>query len=170
MDTRQLLTDAVQRVGQGVHRLVQGADDALLSYRPDPDANTVAWLVWHLTRGQDAQIADVYGLEQVWTSGGWSKRFGLPFSQGATGYGQSSDEVAAVRVDPQLLLGYYDATQDVTLARIAATSDADLDRVVDTRWDPPVTLGVRLISIIDDDVKHLGQAEYVKGLAQRAGS
>ena len=168
MDTRDLLSNAVQRVGQGVHRLLDGADEHLLTFRPDPDANTIAWLVWHLTRGQDAQIADAYGLEQVWTSEGWADRFGLPFSRGATGYGQSSDEVAAVRVPPELLGRYYDATQRVTLAQIAATSDADLDRVVDTRWNPPVTLGVRLISIIDDDVKHLGQAEYVRGMAQRA--
>ncbi|MGN6204162.1 mycothiol transferase [Humibacter sp.] len=168
MDTRDLLSDAVQRVGQGVHRLLDGADEHLLTFRPDPDANTIAWLVWHLTRGQDAQMADAYGLEQVWTSEGWADRFGLPFSRGATGYGHSSDEVAAVRVPPELLGRYYDATQRVTLAQIAATSDADLDRVVDTRWNPPVTLGVRLISIIDDDVKHLGQAEYVRGMAQRA--
>ena len=168
MDTRDLLSDAVERVGQGVHSLLDGADEHLLTFRPDPDANTIAWLVWHLTRGQDAQIADAYGLEQVWTSEGWADRFGLPFSRGATGYGHSSDEVAAVRVPPELLGRYYDATQRVTLAQIAATSDADLDRVVDTRWNPPVTLGVRLISIIDDDVKHLGQAEYVRGMAQRA--
>ena len=168
MDTRDLLSDAVERVGQGVHSLLDGADEHLLTFRPDPDANTIAWLVWHLTRGQDAQIADAYGLEQVWTSEGWADRFGLPFSRGATGYGHSSDEVAAVRVPPELLSRYYDAAQRVTLAQIAATSDADLDRVVDTRWNPPVTLGVRLISIIDDDVKHLGQAEYVRGMAQRA--
>jgi hypothetical protein len=170
MDTRQLLTDAVERIGQGVHRLLNGADETVLTFRPDSEGNTIAWLVWHLTRGQDAQIADVYAHQQVWTAEGWADRFDLPFSSAATGYGQSSDDVAAVRVSPQLLLGYYDATQSVTLARIAETSDEDLDRIVDTRWNPPVTLGARLISIIDDDVKHLGQAEYVKGLAQRASS
>lgn len=168
MDTRGLLSDAVERVGQGVHRLLDGIDEKALTFRSDADANTIAWLVWHLTRGQDGQIADVYGLEQVWTSEGWVDRFGLPFSRNATGYGQSREEVAAVRVSPELLLGYYDATQRVTLAQVAATSDEDLDRIVDTRWKPPVTLGVRLISIIDDDVKHLGQAEFVKGIAQRA--
>lgn len=168
MDTRALLSDAVERVGQGVHRLLDGVDERTLAFRPDAEANTIAWLVWHLTRGQDGQIAEVYGREQVWVSEGWVDRFGLPFSRSATGYGQSHDEVAAVRVSPELLLGYYDATQRVTQGQIAATSDDDLDRVVDTRWRPAVTLGVRLISIVDDDVKHLGQAEYVKGLARRA--
>jgi hypothetical protein len=45
---------------------------------------------------------------------------------------------------------------------------ADLDRVVDKRWDPPVTLGVRLVSVVDDDAQHVGQAAYVRGL-QKAG-
>ncbi|WP_022901946.1 mycothiol transferase [Humibacter albus] len=168
MDTRELLSDAVERIGQGVQRLLKDVDRELLTFRADPQANTIAWLVWHLTRGQDAQVADVYGLEQVWDAGGWADRFGLPFARSATGYGHSSEEVAAVDAPAELLLGYYDATQRVTLAQLADTTDADLDRVVDTNWNPPVTLGVRLISIIDDDVKHLGQAEYVKGLAQRA--
>lgn len=153
-----------------MHRLPDGADDSLLTFRPDADANTIAWLIWHLARVQDAQIADAYGGEQVWTAEGWAERFDLPFSKAATGYGHSSDDVAAVRVSAQLLLGYYDATQSATLSRVASTGDDDLDRVVDTNWNPPVTLGVRLISIIDDDVKHLGQAEYVKGLAQRASN
>ena len=43
----------------------------------------------------------------------------------------------------------------------------DLDRVVDEAWDPPVTLGVRLVSIADDDIQHAGQAAYVRGLLAR---
>ena len=169
MDTRDLLADAVERIGQGVHRVLTEIDQRALTYRADPEANTIAWLLWHLTRGQDAQIASAFGLEQVWETEGWADRFALPFPRSATGYGQSGDEVAAVDVPAELLAGYYEATQKVTLAQLAATSDADLDRVVDSHWNPPVTLGVRLISIIDDDVKHLGQAEFIKGLAQRAG-
>lgn len=168
--TTELLIDGYERIRETVGEVLGGLDDSALTVRLDPDANTIGWLVWHLTRVQDDHIADVAGTEQVWTAQGWADRFDLPFSSAATGYGQSSDDVAAVRVSPQLLLGYYDATQSVTLARIAETSDEDLDRIVDTRWNPPVTLGARLISIIDDDVKHLGQAEYVKGLAQRASS
>ena len=168
MEQRELLIDAFDRISGIVHNVVEGASPELLVFRDDDEANTIAWLVWHLTRGQDAQIADAYGTEQVWTAEGWADRFALPFSPGVTGYGQSSDEVAAVRVPADLLLGYYDATQKATLALLASTTENELDRVVDTRWDPPVTLGIRLISIVDDDVKHLGQAEYVKGMARRA--
>jgi hypothetical protein len=47
---------------------------------------------------------------------------------------------------------------------LQALSDADLERVVDERWEPPVTLGVRLVSIADDGLQHVGQAAYVRGM------
>ncbi len=44
---------------------------------------------------------------------------------------------------------------------------ADLDVVVDERWDPPVTLGVRLVSVVNEVNQHVGQAAYVRGLLER---
>jgi uncharacterized damage-inducible protein DinB len=109
------------------------------------------------------------GEEQVWTTGGWLDRFGLPFGSDATGYRQSAGDVAAVRVGADLLAGYYDAVHVRTIAYLQTVTDEDLPRVVDTSWDPPVTLAVRLISILSDDLQHAGQASYVRGLAMRAG-
>ena len=141
----------------------------MLTYRPDADANTVAWLVWHLTRVQDDHVADVAGIEQQWLAAGWYERFGLPFAPDATGYGQSSDEVAQVDVDGVLLCGYFDAVHEATTRYVGGLSADDLDRIVDERWDPPVSLGARLVSVADDDISHAGQAAYVRGLAERAG-
>jgi hypothetical protein len=72
-----------------------------------------------------------------------------------------------VRATADLLLGYYNAVHDATLAYLSTVTAADLDRVVDTRWDPPVTLGVRLVSVVADDLQHAGQAEYIRGLVER---
>jgi hypothetical protein len=38
--------------------------------------------------------------------------------------------------------------------------------VVDASWDPPVTLGVRLVSVISDDLQHAGQAAYLRGMIE----
>jgi hypothetical protein len=168
MRSTDILTDAFGRVGDGVVRLLDGLDDDALVWRPDPSANTVAWLVWHIGRVVDAQVADVAGTDEVWTSGGWAARFALPFDDAATGYGQSPEQVGQVRAPAELLRGYVDATQEATLAYVASLADDDLDRVVDEGWDPPVTLGVRLVSIVGDATQHLGQASYVKGLWQRS--
>jgi hypothetical protein len=168
MEQRELLIDAFGRIHGIVHRVVEGASAELLGYRADPEANTIAWLVWHLSRGQDAQVADVAGTDEVWL-GEWVDRFDLSLPRDSTGYGHTSEQVASVVATPELLLGYHDAVYDATVAYLQGLSGDDLDRVVDTSWDPPVTLGARLISIIGDDWQHAGQASFVQGLAKRAG-
>ena len=54
--------------------------------------------------------------------------------------------------------------KQATVAYLATVAPEDLDRVVDERWDPPVTLGVRLVSVLSDDLQHAGQAAYARGL------
>ncbi len=168
MRSTDLLVDAFGRIQETVHRSVRGLSADELAFRVDDDANSIAWLVWHLTRVQDDHIADAAGTSQVWSDNGWDRRFGLPFPAEETGYGHDADEVAAVRVaSADLLTGYHDAVHDQTVRYLARLSDDDLTRVVDESWNPPVTLGVRLISIVNDDMQHAGQASYVRGIALR---
>jgi uncharacterized protein DUF664 len=167
VDTAELLVDAFGRIREMVHDAVDGLTPSDLAYRPDPDANSIAWLVWHLTRVQDDHVADVADVEQVWTAQRWADRFGLPLATRAIGYGHSSDEVGLVQATGDDLLGYYDAVHDETVRFVSGIRDADLDRIVDEAWDPPVTLGVRLVSVVNDDTAHVGQAAYVRGLLER---
>jgi uncharacterized damage-inducible protein DinB len=165
MNSADLLTDAFNRVQESVHEVVDGLTPDQLALRLAEESNSIAWLIWHLTRIQDDHVAGVAGTEQVWTSRGWADRFGLPFPPSSTGYGHTPDEVAAVRVDsPDLLTGYYDAVHEQTLAYVRGLTDDDLDRVVDRSWTPPVTLGVRLVSVVNDDTQHVGQAAFVRGI------
>jgi uncharacterized damage-inducible protein DinB len=163
----ELLHDLFDRVATDVHGAVEGLDVDALTYRVDATANSIAWLVWHLTRVQDDHVAEVAGIEQAWTADGWVGRFDLPFRARATGYGHGGDDVAAVRADAELLLGYFDAVHARTSSYVDGLTEADLDRVVDERWDPPVTLGVRLVSVADDDIQHAGQAALVRGVVER---
>jgi hypothetical protein len=167
VNTAELIADGFGRVREVVHDTVDGLTDEQLVFRLDAEANTIAWLIWHLTRIQDDHVADVAGTEQVWTSGGWFARLGLPFEAHATGYGHRSDDVAAVRVESAELLRYYDAVHSQTILYIEQLKDADLDEIVDDSWDPPVTLGARLVSVISDDLQHAGQAALVRGCALR---
>jgi Protein of unknown function (DUF664) len=167
MTSAELLADAFDRIRQIVHRVLDGLEPGQLAFRVDPEANSIAWLVWHLTRIQDDHLADAFGAEQVWTSQGWVERFGLPFDPGDTGYGHGPDEVAAVRAAAAELVGYHDAVHQQTTRQLERLVDADLDRIVDRSWDPPVSLGVRLVSVVADDLQHAGQAAFVRGILQR---
>ena len=169
MDISALLIDAFDRVRQGVEEVLDGLPGDALTFRPDDEANTIAWLVWHLARVQDDHVAHVAGTEQRWTADGWCDRFALPFEPDATGYGQSPGDVASVQASAELLGGYYEVVHQATLRFLGGVSEHDLDRVVDDRWDPPVTLGARLVSVLTDDLEHVGQAAYLRGLAERSG-
>lgn len=158
----ELLIDAFGRIREIVHGAVDGLTEDQLTYRPGPEANSIAWLVWHLTRIQDDHVADVAGTGQTWPE--WTGRFDLPFRVRDTGYGHDAAAVGKVRVPADLLIGYHDATHARTVEYVSGVTDDDLQRVVDERWDPPVTLGVRLVSVVSDDLQHAGQAAFVRGL------
>jgi hypothetical protein len=168
MESRALLLTAFDNIEEAVRAVLDGIDPALLTVRIDPDANHLAWLVWHLTRGQDHQVSEVAGREQTYLADGWADRFALPFSPKATGYGMSSEDVGKTQItDPRLLLDYHAAVRRRTSEFVSGLSPKDLDRIVDESWDPPVTLGVRLVSVIGDDLQHAGQATFLRGHLER---
>jgi uncharacterized damage-inducible protein DinB len=165
MDAIAILQDGFGRIPELVRGAVADLDADQLATLPQGTGNSVGWLVWHLTRVQDAQIADVAGHEQLWVADGWAERFDMADDPGDHGYGHSLDQMAAVRpASGQLLVDHLDAVHARTVEYLATLADDDLDRVVDDNWDPPVTLGVRLVSVLDDDAQHAGQAAYVRGL------
>ena len=162
---RALLQDAFTRLIEHADELTDGLTDPVAGYRPTADANSIAWLIWHAARVQDIQVAQIAAVEQAWTRDGWVGRFALDLPVGDSGYGHTAEQVAKVRAPAQLLAGYYRAVHALTLDYLAGVDAAELDRIVDTHWDPPVTAGVRLVSIIDDCAQHLGQAAYLRGIA-----
>jgi hypothetical protein len=162
---RDLLVDAFTRVREEVVDLTNGLTEETAIYRPDVDSNSISWLLWHLTRIQDDHVAALAGVDQAWTT--WRDRFALPFRDWETGYGHGSEEVAAVRSRGDLLAGYHGDVHSLTLRYLEQITADELARVVDTRWNPPVTASVRLVSVLGDTLQHLGQAAYVRGLAVR---
>jgi hypothetical protein len=165
VEVSELLADGFGRLPELVAEAVGGLSPEELAWAPVAGANPIGWLVWHLTRVQDHHISELLGDDQVWVSGDWAARFGLAPDPHNTGYGHDEKQVAAVRPDSaQTLVDYYDAVAARTAALIAEATPEALDRVVDRRWDPPVTLGVRLTSVLADDLEHVGQAAYVRGL------
>jgi hypothetical protein len=168
VDVNALLLDLLGRVAEHVGTVVDGLDAEALCAVPEPGANSVGWLVWHLTRVQDHYIAELSGQPQVWATGRWAARFGLEPDPRNSGYGHTPADVAAVRPDaPDALTGYYAEVAARTDAYLAGLSAADLERIVDRGYDPPVTLAARLVSIGDDDLQHVGQAAYARGLLER---
>ncbi len=171
MEPFELLSDAFDRLDADVRRVADGTDAPMLAHRPDPEANSIAWLLWHTTRIQDDHLADLAGRDQLWTAEGWVERFGFDLPVEDTGFGHDASQVAAVRPDgPELLVEYHAEVTVRMRAYLDGLEADDLDRVIDESWDPPVTVGVRLVSVLHDGMQHLGQAAYLRGMFERTAT
>jgi uncharacterized protein DUF664 len=168
VDIAALLLELYGRIPPLAHDAIAGLDVDLLTEAPAPGANTIAWLVWHLTRVQDHHVAELLDRQQVWEDGTWAQSFGLEPEPSNTGYGHSAAEVVTLHPEaPSALLDYLGAVDARTRGMLEGLVADDLERIVDRRWHPPVTLGVRLVSVADDCLQHAGQAAYVRGLLLR---
>ena len=167
MSGAELLVDALGRIREVVHDSVEGLTLEELAQRLDEGSNSIAWLIWHLTRIQDDHVVKAMGAEQVWMTAGWHERFGLPFKPDATGWAHEPQDVAAVRVDGELLVGYHDAVHEHSVRLVEGLTDEEFARIVDRGWTPPVTLGARLITVVSEGFQHGGQAAYISGLLKR---
>ena len=165
MDVASVYLELYGRIPPLARDAVEGLDVDALTRAPRPGTNSIGWLVWHLTRVQDHHVAELLETEQIWVGGGWAARFGLEPDPSNTGYGHSAGEVASVRPErAESVLAYLDAVDARTRPMLEKLTPPDLERIVDRRWSPPVSLGVRLVSIADDALQHVGQAAYVRGL------
>lgn len=169
MDTGSILRDAFGRITELVHIAADGLDAEGLRWRPEPEANSIAWLVWHLTRIQDHHVSEIAGRPQAWSDGPWAPDLGMPPDPDETGHGHTSDQVSVVRpTTAAQVTAYHDAVAARTDEYLQSGVDAaELDRIIDTRWDPPVSVGVRLVSVISDNIQHAGQARYLRGMWDR---
>lgn len=167
MDVATLLEDAFGRLEESLDGVLDDLTVDELAWAPEPGTNPIAWLVWHLARVLDDHVAGAFDRPQVWETGGFRERLALDLPADDTGYGHGPDEVARVRAAGADLAAYARAVLAANADDVRSLTPDALDRVVDERWDPPVTLGVRLVSVLDDATRHLGQAEYVRGLLDR---
>lgn len=165
MDALDILRDAATRPIDSLRSIADRITPANLNRHPAGHDNSIAWLLWHTGRELDVQLAHLTGDDEVWRAQGFRDRSGLGASGDPVGYGHSPEEARAIAVDDAaVLIDYVAACTDALLAYLDTLSEADLDDVVDRHWDPPVTRGVRLVSVIDDAAQHIAQAAYVVGM------
>jgi hypothetical protein len=171
MEWNNLLEDGYNRLPGFLENVLRGLSREDLNWQPRKDCNSIGWLVWHLTRQQDAQIAALKGGEQLWIKDGWHAKFNRTADPEDSGFGHTAEQVAAFKSpDPNTLLDYLKVVVERSKQYFLSLSKDDLDRELEEPWFQPLpTVGVRLISILDDSVLHAGQAAYVRGLLQGKG-
>lgn len=171
MKWKDLLIDGYSRIPGFLENVLKGLAQNDLDWQPRPDCNSIGWLIWHLTRQQDAQIASLMGEEQLWITDEWHGKFNRQPAPEDVGFGQSPEQVSEFKAPAAvILLDYNRAVVERSKQYISDLSETDLARELNEPWFHPLpTVGVRLVSILDDSVLHAGQAAYVRGLRQGKG-
>lgn len=168
MNTNEILIDLARRPQAAAEHLRGRLTPELLNAHPHHD-NSIAWLLWHVAREIDEQLCDLCGQESVWIAAGFAERFALETKPHEHGYGHTPEQARAIQVtDLDLLFEYLNAVIDAQVAYISGLDEADLSRIVDDRWDPPVTLAARMVSMSVDAAEHIGQAAYITGMGAGA--
>ena len=171
MKWQKLMTDSFDQVQAEAERVLDGLNASDLCEQPNPECNSIGWLVWHLTRVQDSSIAQFIGEEQLWIKDGWHTRFKRKADPTDTGSGHTPKQVAALRIpDTETLLGYLRAVSARTKNYINRLSAAGLDKKLEgTPFQPPPSIGVYLVMVLSDNLQHVGQAGYARGLLKGKG-
>ncbi|MFC2060072.1 DinB family protein [Chloroflexota bacterium] len=168
MECWQLIVDTYERSSQALERALEGLTQDDLNQQPNPDSNSMGWIVWHLTRIQDRAIADLTGEEQLWIKDTWHSKFNRPADPQDVGVRHMPEDLAAFKSpDVQTLLAYHQAVLQVSKRYISNLSQTDLDRWLGhPRY---ATVGARLVVLISENLQHAGQVAYVHGLLKGKG-
>jgi hypothetical protein len=164
MDWRDLIVDGFERLPELAEEAFAGVRAADFDRAPEPGANPLGWTVWHLTRVEDGQVADLMGEPDVWVRDGWHRKFNRPPDHDDSGYGHTPAQVRAFRSpSAKVQLDYLHATTARTKRYLASLTPADLPRPIEPGPDPS-TVAIRLVSILADCHQHAGEAAYINGL------
>ena len=153
-----------RRVRDDVRTSIDGVSAVELDRRLG--SNSVGWLVWHISRGQDRNLSELTGSTQLWLANGWATRFDRPADPTDTGFGHSAEQAGAFRSPAlELLLAYHDATHGLAEKYLASAADDDLGRlVVSPTLGNTLSVEERLAGQLHDSFAHAGQIGLLRGL------
>ena len=150
-----------------INQATDGLTDEQLYYRPSSDTNSIAWLIWHLSRWRDKISAAIAGEPQVWASEGWAQRFNIDPDR--TGLGDTLEQVANFAAEPELLLGYASAAHNAIVERVSRMTPEDFDREIEYMPGSSRPAWRALISVMGDSSEHTGQINYLRGMITGQG-
>ena len=172
MKWQQLVTDIYERISQEFEAALDGLTMDDLNKQPCPGCNSMGWLTWHRTRCQDKNIAELLGEEQFWTKDNWYAKFNPTFDPIDTGIGHSIEDTVAFRSPgASTLLEYHRAVLERSKRYITSElSETELNREFNKPKYPTITnVRTSLMRSINDNMQHLGQISYVRGMLRGCG-
>jgi hypothetical protein len=167
VDLNQFIIALLEASYCSLKQATDGLTDEQLYYQPTTETNSIAWLVWHLSRWRDAVSATISGEPQVWVRDGWAERYGMPGER--TGLGDTPAQVTTFRVERAMLFGYVDAAHQVTVERVAKLTPTQFGQPMVAHTGEQRPAWRALAGVCSDSAQHSGQIAYLRGLMSGYG-
>ena len=168
MDLRDFIIRSLEEIQEDLKRSVDGLTKEDLMTQPQPGANHIAFMIWHMTRVEDKLLHNLFQCSpQLWESGKWYERMGLPEDPKSTGFGYTAEQVSCFpSVQPHELMDYVEAVRADTLDYLENIDAASLDEKVTAPPLGEVSIGNLISILVVELAQHVGQIAYVRGLVE----
>jgi hypothetical protein len=165
MEATELIEKLLEMNGGVVEMALDGLPDGKLNEAPNTDCNPIGWLLWHRARVEDAAIARVTGVSQIWVDSGWAGKFGMEASPDNMGFGNPPEDVRSMNFTRENLVGYAKAVREKTKTALQSLSPEDLDKEIPDLVPGQTIRAGELLgrAILLDNFQHSGQVAYLRG-------
>jgi len=161
------IVDRLDAAYRWIEQLSEDVTDEQFFHQPTSDTNSIAWLVWHLSRWRDRVSALVAGETQVWISEGWAQRFGM--AEERTGLGDTPEQVSSFRVPRDQVLGYAASAHRAIVERVLKIPPEQFDQEVESAYGDRRPVWRLMAGVIGDSTEHVGQINYLRGITAGLG-
>ncbi len=162
MQATEVMLRSLEQSQGYVDRALTGLTAQEFAWKPSPECNSIAFIVWHTARVEDFMVNRLIQRgKEIYEPEGWREKLGTPPD---AGYQYTVEKLQAWPVpDMETLRGYARAVREKTIAFIKSANDAKLAEV--PRPDrSPDTIGIILGRITTEIALHAGQVCYLRGV------
>ncbi len=172
MSPTESVVSTLQRNWAMVDSAMEGLDQETINRIPAEQCNSIAWILWHMSRVVDTFVNTRFqSRPQLWIAGGWHQRFGMGDDPDDRGVGWTMEQVASWSPpDLSVQLGYHQAVREAAAGYLSSATEADLAEVKVIPPAPePRTVANALGQMVWDAVAHGGQIAYLRGFYRGMG-
>jgi uncharacterized damage-inducible protein DinB len=132
-----------------------------VAWRPTNSSNSIAFILWHMTRAEDIFINRVMqGKRELYEAEGWDEKLGTPTKT----YQYTEEELQAWPVPKvELLKEYTNSVRERTLTFLKPITSKKLSEVPMPERSP-LSIGAMLSHLCNEIAMHAGQIAYLRGM------
>ena len=163
MDAKEFALEALERARAVTMIAIDGLTPEHFHWRPNPTANSIAFLLWHISRVEDRFTSDLRNMEEIWLTEEWHKKFAVAISENGIGWGP--EQIQDFRPAIELVVSYLQRVRNISLETISRLNISQFKEQL-TPSRPDFTVANTLQTIVYHENHHQGAIGYIRGLIE----